>query len=286
MLAIPTVASAAEPLVFSLAQGGAGPLAQLNSGNPSLYAINTDRGFDRNATASADFVGFGYGQASAAPGAGDLGLPQVRASAVGAPDAFNFGYAQAYQAYTWNGASGIDLNVSTFIGRLDYTAGGAPGSSFVRASLAIIDGSLRGSQAIQDAWGTVGQFGSFNATCGTPGAIGLGTTGTLTSLGPVSTLVSPTCGVGTFHLEPGQEFFVQSRLFAGHFGGGYTDASHTFSVEISPDAPIEIQEALARNLSQSPGSLAPVPEPATWALMIGGFGLAGAMLRRRRAVAA
>ncbi|WP_293682767.1 PEPxxWA-CTERM sorting domain-containing protein [uncultured Phenylobacterium sp.] len=29
-----------------------------------------------------------------------------------------------------------------------------------------------------------------------------------------------------------------------------------------------------------------VPEPSTWALMIGGFGLAGARLRRRRAVAA
>ncbi|WP_367255337.1 PEPxxWA-CTERM sorting domain-containing protein [uncultured Phenylobacterium sp.] len=29
---------------------------------------------------------------------------------------------------------------------------------------------------------------------------------------------------------------------------------------------------------------AAVPEPATWALMIGGFGMAGAMLRRRKAV--
>lgn len=34
------------------------------------------------------------------------------------------------------------------------------------------------------------------------------------------------------------------------------------------------------------GFNAPVPEPTTWALMIGGFGLAGARLRRRRALAA
>jgi len=32
--------------------------------------------------------------------------------------------------------------------------------------------------------------------------------------------------------------------------------------------------------------LGSVPEPSTWALMIGGFGLAGAMLRRRRSLAA
>ncbi len=33
-------------------------------------------------------------------------------------------------------------------------------------------------------------------------------------------------------------------------------------------------------------SVAAVPEPATWALMISGFGLAGASLRRRRAAGA
>jgi hypothetical protein len=33
-------------------------------------------------------------------------------------------------------------------------------------------------------------------------------------------------------------------------------------------------------------TFAAVPEPGTWALMIGGFGLAGATLRRRRAIAA
>jgi len=34
------------------------------------------------------------------------------------------------------------------------------------------------------------------------------------------------------------------------------------------------------------GASVPVPEPASWALMLGGFGLAGAALRRRRSVAA
>ncbi len=34
-----------------------------------------------------------------------------------------------------------------------------------------------------------------------------------------------------------------------------------------------------------PAPTGAVPEPATWALMIGGFGLAGAALRRRRAIA-
>ena len=33
------------------------------------------------------------------------------------------------------------------------------------------------------------------------------------------------------------------------------------------------------------GAIAAIPEPATWAMMILGFGAAGAVLRRRRAVA-
>ncbi len=42
---------------------------------------------------------------------------------------------------------------------------------------------------------------------------------------------------------------------------------------------------LSRPSPSAPGGSGPIPEPGTWALMIGGFGLAGAALRRRRAAA-
>ncbi len=79
-------------------------------------------------------------------------------------------------------------------------------------------------------------------------------------------------------------------------GSGLVEGAHTYA------APLTVARAGIRrvslsgdntflgilfdDLSVTPSSQAPpgVPEPSTWAMMIGGFGLVGAMIRRRRVV--
>ncbi|WP_293682751.1 PEPxxWA-CTERM sorting domain-containing protein [uncultured Phenylobacterium sp.] len=76
---------------------------------------------------------------------------------------------------------------------------------------------------------------------------------------------------------------------AGSSAGAISDFAHTATL-----GPARVLDANGRlvggatvSSTDSDYSYAvAVPEPATWALMIGGFGLAGASLRRRRAVAA
>ncbi|THD65069.1 MAG: PEP-CTERM sorting domain-containing protein [Phenylobacterium sp.] len=62
--------------------------------------------------------------------------------------------------------------------------------------------------------------------------------------------------------------------------GGVIDALDTFTTEFTPDAGVDVAEL------RSGESILGVPEPASWALMLGGFfGLGGALRRRRTALA-
>ena len=69
----------------------------------------------------------------------------------------------------------------------------------------------------------------------------------------------------------------------GYFGAGHLSVSGetTTNFHYGPDA----NQLRINELTHAALGGAAVPEPASWALMIGGFGMAGAALRRRRAVA-
>jgi hypothetical protein len=83
------------------------------------------------------------------------------------------------------------------------------------------------------------------------------------------------------------------ELFATNYTIGDTDQTYLYGITdllaatAGPSGESFTQLAIAPADTTFKGvAFAPVPEPATWALMLGGFGLAGAALRRRRAALA
>lgn len=78
---------------------------------------------------------------------------------------------------------------------------------------------------------------------------------------------------------------VTGKLLAAGTGNHFTSnaGGWWFAADIYDGATGQTYNVAARDAF---GPTGPVPEPATWALMITGFGAAGAMLRRRRAVTA
>ena len=99
----------------------------------------------------------------------------------------------------------------------------------------------------------------------------------------------------TVELDPGLEslawiwrFAANASVAAGAEGFAFTDYSGTFRI-----LDITARDSAGRNITHllnirfPSGQVYPlgvIPEPGTWAMMIAGFGLVGASLRRRRAV--
>ena len=84
--------------------------------------------------------------------------------------------------------------------------------------------------------------------------------------------------IGAIDLPPGTN---PGTTYSFSFVAGGSSTTLSFS-EFSDSGASPIIDNV---LVTGPKAASAAPEPATWALMIGGFGLAGATLRRRRALA-
>jgi hypothetical protein len=84
-------------------------------------------------------------------------------------------------------------------------------------------------------------------------------------------------GVNVFKASDATFGTLVDSYKVGAFGAAntYGTISSNFKLLTPPSYPSAIG-------TQSFAIVLSVPEPATWALMIGGFGMAGAMLRRRQ----
>lgn len=289
-------ASAAEPLAWSFAATGVGHCTSdtftcsVASGTLEYVDLHNQHDFNFDAVSAASDPQWGLAHASAnlGPGFGDLGLAQLHTDVTGTPfDAADYSWsyavAQAVQGYTWTGGS-YDLSIDAFEGLVDFTNSGFYGQ--VTASLAI----LADTQGQFGSWGDFWylddpDYGFLHSCADNHGAIGIGETGPVTTQGAVSTPLSvQSCGGSTFHLEDGDTFYLWARMRSFHLGDGFTDASHTFDVRISPNLDPEVATFITSNirLAALPDDFGVgVPEPSSWALMILGFAGAGAALRRR-----
>ncbi len=194
--------------------------------------------------------------------------------------------AFAYNSFVYNGDAASELSYAGSLHIVNSSGtptngnGNLAGGASYFGWVAIWDPSLiAGFSVAQDF--LTNSYGSYD--CSTPGVLAFGASGgNLTGGEQNIAMATQGCSGQPFMISPGQEILALAFLQTPANRGGFVDVSQTFRVAYNPDLSPQVLENLVANVS--PTGL--VPEPSTWALMISGFGAAGAMLRRRRALTA
>jgi hypothetical protein len=301
LLAI-AAASAAIAYFGSPAQAatvGSASLATIRNCNATASTAPCDGSGPGQQTASRKYGG-GVGKGGLnhfAPGAGNMAwsfvdfdprndLPEIKAFTRAAGNVRMNINAIAFQTYKYTGASPLDFSISGSLHIVNSStspAGGAlPNGAIFSSYLGVwnpstIAGLSTAEQLINNL---------FYAGCGTPGVLGAASAGGALTGGDVmaATLTTAACAPGSLTLTHGQEILLVAGLQLPVNRGGFADSSSTFTTRLGDDLTEEVRAQFEQNLSSAidQGAALAVPEPATWAMMIGGFGLIGAAERRRR----
>lgn len=182
-----------------------------------------------------------------------------------------------YRTYTYNGSESIDLALSAnlhFIGSGDLLPNEAAGEGQIWATLFVtktdIFDSLTGAS-------TADQVFMCAFSCGTRLA-----TGEASSFGLAAGEHDVPILLQTVRLNPGDQFVVGATMQMFGNRGGQIDALNTFMVEVDTDRTFIAGTQTRLDPELLLRSISAVPEPSTWAMLIAGFGMSGAMLRSRR----
>lgn len=269
-----------QRIIQSAIAGGAG-----QSASSTLTGTGTALG--SSATADVKFVDFGF--------------PQVKAS-VGAAGNVRVGdNIYTFQSYTYTGEEEFDLLLSASFHIVDSSTDGGngllPGGAIASAGFTVWNRDDFDFYASEEWSGVSGGFASPLSLVNQPYLFGQGygcddyqalggpgpralsfATRSLTGGEANIGIAQNNCEEQTLTLYRGDQFVIGSYVQLIANRGGFIDATGTFNLGLAPDTG-EANAAAFR--SGVVLGAAGVPEPATWACMIIGFGLTGGALRRR-----
>ncbi|MHA6722200.1 PEPxxWA-CTERM sorting domain-containing protein [Sphingomonas sp. RS2018] len=237
------------------------------------------------------------GRAKASVGfATGLGLPEIKLDAYSGASTRIGNNVYAWQTYTYNGADEFDILLSGNFHIVDSstnaTNGALPGGANAAAGFAIWNKADFFSY--MPATATAAQINSRaylfgGSPCsdfeGGPGprASSLSAISLTGGANQSFSVGQQNCGEQTLTLYKGDEFVIASFAQLTVNRGGWADATGTFTVDLDPSVDAATRQAFASSVTfQTPGA---VPEPATWAMMILGFGMVGGTMRRPRKAA-
>jgi PEP-CTERM motif len=209
----------------------------------------------------------------------DSNLPAIAVSVRSADNDRISLTALGFQTFTYTGNIAARYSLtgqfSVFDASTNPVDGALPGGGFYTQFLSVV------SPDFFDTDGDV--FDLFNdlrsGFCGNNGVFGSGfTPGTLTGGGQVETNGLTACSSGSLILSPGQQFIVIAGLQIPVNRGGFAEGGF-LGIRLGDDLSVAERLNFERNLV--PGLISAVPEPASWAMMLVGFGLIGGGLRSR-----
>jgi len=218
-----------------------------------------------------------------------LDLPEIKAYTSAASDVRMNINTFAYQSYTWTGAAPTSFSITGALHIVDSSTsplGGAAASGAIFSQYVGIwdPAAITGLTTAQQLFGQL-----FYASCGVAGVLGAGSNGGTLTGGDATHLATTTaCAPGSLTLAPGQSVLVVADVQLPVNRGGFADSTATFSTRLGDDLAPEVRDSLTMSLSSAIDQGAAlqvrgVPEPSSWAMLIAGFGLVGAMSRRRAA---